>query len=345
MGKIIKCVRSRFSRNTVAFGCILFLVLGMGGGFLEGKAVAQGKIRFYTSMPTEFATQMVNAFNKKNLGVEAEMFYAPTYTALEKLMTELRAKRVMCDVFLIADPGPFLDLKRKGELLEYKSPEAQYYPKDHQDSDGYWVNGRSIATIFSYNKKIISEKDAPKTWYDLTDPKWKGKIGILDARVGGTGYCWYYTLRKKFGTDYWKKLAKNKPKLFRGHGQQMDKMLTGELPITEQLGYYVRTNIVKKGANISAVYAPPTPITMAPIAIIKRGPNNAGAKIFLDWWLSLKGQTLLQELNGCYSVRKGVPALSGKPAYDKLEKIEYDWEEYNKVRQDLIDEFSDIFGL
>ncbi|MBW1962620.1 MAG: extracellular solute-binding protein [Deltaproteobacteria bacterium] len=335
----------RHFKSFFALMAALFLIAGLSIQIPSAQAAGEGKVRFYTSMPTEFAAQMINVFNQKKMGVEAELFYAPTYTTLEKLMTELRANRVMCDVLLIADPGPFLDLKKKGELLEYKSPEAQYYPKDHQDKDGYWVNGRSIATNFAYNKNIISEADAPKTWWDLTDPKWKGKIGILDVRVGGTGYCWYYTLRKKFGTDYWKKLAKNEPKLFRGHGQQMDKMLTGELPITEQLGYYVRTNIVKKGAPIKGVYASPTPITMAPIAIIKRGPNNEGAKKFVDWWLSLKGQTLLQELNGCYSVRKGVPALSGKPAYDSLETIEYNWEEYNEVRMDLIDEFSEIFGL
>lgn len=323
------------------------LLMGMGVRPDKARAAAGGKIRLYTSMPTEFSQLMCNAFNEKKLGVEAELFYAPTYTTLEKVMTELRANRVEVDLMLIADPGPYLDLKAKGELLQYKSPEAKYYPKDNQDPDGYWVNGRSVATMISYNTRVVSEKDAPQTWDDLADPKWKGKLGILDVRVGGTGYNWYYTLRKSpsHGIEWWKKLAKIKPPLFRGHGQIMDKMLTGELPVTEQLCYYVRSYIVQKNAPIKAVYPHPTPMTITPIAIIKRGRNPEGAKVFFDWWLSLEGQTLLQELNGCYSVREGVPALSGKPPYKELKTIEYDWKDYNAVRQELMDEFAEIFGL
>jgi len=312
----------------------------------RAKAAVSGQVTIYSSMPSRYLTKMADAYNQLKTGVTLEPFYAPTYQAYERLRAELQASRLGADLFLVADPGPFLELKNLGALLHYESDVYDHYSSKFKDADFTWINGRSIATIFAYNHDMLSANEAPSNWEEFVDPKWAGKQGIIDMRVGGTAYNWYYTTRQVIGVDWWRRLAKNKPQLHRGHGALMDKMVSSQVPITEQLDYYVFTNVRDKKAPVTAVY--PTeviPVTMAPLAILKDGPNVEGAKAVFDWWLSKDGQSKLQDINGIYSVRDDVEPLSGKPPFESLKTIEIDLADYSKSREKLQKEYIKIFGL
>jgi iron(III) transport system substrate-binding protein len=333
-----------------------FLKVGLSAGValglfsIGGKALAKGsgKVTLYTSMPSKYSNAAVKVFNELKTGVNVDLFYAPTYQVLQRVEAEMSADRLIADLMLIADPGPYLSMKKRNELLDYVTPHIDMYPDGQKDEDGLWVNGRTIATIFAYNHNIISASDAPKTWQDFADPKWAGKLGGLDVRVGGTGYSWYYITRNHpdLGVRWWKELAKTKMVLTRGHGALMDRMVSGELPITEQLDYYVWTKVTKNKAPVTPVY--PTeiiPITMAPISILRRGPNNEGAKVFFDWWLSKEGQETIADINGIYSPRSDVAPLPGKPPFESLKTMKIDLQDYSDAREALQKEYAEIFNL
>lgn len=310
-----------------------------------GYAHAQGAgtVTIYSSMPSEFLDLMARKFNSLNKGVTLQTFFAPTYQAYERVNAELSANRLNADLVLLADPGPFLELKARNELLSYDSEVYKHYPAGHFDKDHTWVNGRSIATMITVHKDVA---DPPKTWTDFADKRWKGKTGMIDVRVGGTAYNWYYTLRQIYPKSYWQDVAALNPVLQRGHGQLMDQLVTKQLEITEQLCYYAYSSIKERQAPIVPIYpADIIPLTMAPIGILKRAPNVEAAKIVFDWWLSKEGQEYLQETNGVYSVRDDVAPLEGKPSYAKLKTIEYDLDEYSAKREEYQAEFIEIFDL
>lgn len=306
-------------------------------------AQASGTVTIYSSMPSEFLDLMAQKFNSLDKGVTLQTFFAPTYQAYERVNAELTANRLGCDLVLLADPGPFLELKSRGELLSYDSDVYNHYPAGHFDPDQTWVNGRSIATMIAAHKDV---EDVPSAWTDFADERWKGRAGMIDVRVGGTGYNWYYTLRQLYPADYWAEVAALDPVLQRGHGQLMDQLVTKQLDITEQLGYYAYSSIKERQAPIVPIYPSDIiPITMAPISILKRAPNVEAAKVVFDWWLSKEGQEYLQESNGVYSVRDDVAVLEGKPRYSELKTIEIDLEEYSAKRDEYQSEFIEIFGL
>lgn len=306
-------------------------------------AQAAGSVTMYSSMPSEFLDLMAQKFNSLNNGVTLQTFFAPTYQAYERVNAELAANRLNGDLVLLADPGPFLELKARGELLNYESEVYDHYPAGHFDKDHTWVNGRSIATMITVHKDV---ENAPKTWLDFADKRWAGKTGMIDVRVGGTAYNWYYTLRQIHPKDYWTEVAALKPVLQRGHGQLMDQLVTKQLDITEQLCYYAYSSIKDRQAPIVPIYPTDiTPLTMAPIGILKRAPNVEAAKVVFDWWLSQEGQEYLQETNGVYSVRDDVKPLEGKPRYADLKTIEYDLDEYSAKREEYQAEFIETFEL
>ena len=306
-------------------------------------AQASGTVTIYSSMPSEFLDLMAQKFNSLNNGVTLQTFFAPTYQAYERVNAELAADRLGADLVLLADPGPFLELKAKDELLSYDSEVYGHYPAGHFDADRTWINGRSIATMITVHQDV---ENPPVNWQDFADKRWEGKTGMIDVRVGGTAYNWYYTLRQLYPKDYWAEVAALKPILQRGHGQLMDQLVTKQLDITEQLCYYAYSSVKERQAPIVPVYPSDiVPLTMAPIGILKRAPNVEAAKVVFDWWLSKEGQEYLQETNGMYSVRDDVAPLEGKPRYADLKTIEYDLEEYSARREEYQAEFIEIFDL
>lgn len=306
-------------------------------------ATASGTVTIYASMPSEFLDLMAEKFNALGNGITLQTFYAPTYQAYQRVNAELTAGRLNADLMLLADPGPFQELKGRGELLAYESEVYDHYPKGYFDPDHTWVDGRSIATMFAVQDQI---KDPPRNWEDFIDKRWANKIGMIDVRVGGTSYNWYYTIRQKYPKEWWSELAALNPIMQRGHGQLMDQLITRQLDMSEQLGYYVYTMKKEKNAPIIGTYPEDiVPITMAPIAILKGGPNVEAAKVVFDWWLSKEGQEYLQQSNGVYSVRDDVDPLEGKPRYSELKTMEYDLEDYTRRRQEYQNEFIEIFDL
>ena len=314
------------------------------------KALAKGsgRVTLYTSMPSKYCSVVVKVFNELNTGVHVDFFYSTTYQVLQRVVAETSADRLIADLMLIADAGPYLDMKKRGDLLDYVTPHIDMYPPGQRDADGLWVNGRTIATIFAYSQREIAAGDAPKNWLEFADAKWTNMLGSIDVRQGGTGYSWYYTTRSHpdLGTRWWKKLAKTNLVLSRGHGALMDRMVSGEIPITEQLDYYVWEKVRNKGAPVTPVYPPEVvPISLAPIAILRQGPNNEGAKVFYDWWLSKHGQETIANINGVYSPRADVAPLPGKPPFESLNTMEIDLEDFAKSREALQKEFTQIFNL
>ncbi len=324
--------------------------VALGLSSICGKAATDEsrRVTLYTSMPSKYSNPAVKVFNDLNTGVHVDVFYSTTYQVLQRVIAELTADRLIADIMLIADPGPYLDLKARGELLDYVTPHIDMYPPGQRDVDGLWVNGRTIATIFAFNHRVLSANDAPRSWEEFADADWANMLGAMDVRQGGTAYSWYYSTRNhpELGVRWWKKLAKTNLVLTRGHGALMDRMVSGELPITEQLDYYVWEKVRNKNAPVAAVYpAEVIPISLAPISILRRGPNNEGAKIFYDWWLSKHGQETIAGINGIYSPRSDVTPLPGKPPFDSLNTMDIDLTDFSRSREALQKEFTQIFGL
>lgn len=339
----VRLSRRGVIRSGAALGAVS--LFNIGG---RAQAAASGTVTFFTSMPGQYAEPVINAFNKLDNGVKVEIFYGPTYQVLERLEAELRSGRISADMVMLADPGPYLDFKARGELLDYVSPHVEHYPADQRDTDGLWVNGRTMSNVLAYNTGLISADEAPTSWAEFADSKWAGKTGIIDVRVGGTGYTWYYVTRNHpdLGVNFWKALAAQKPQMARGHGALMDKTSSGELPMTEQLDYSVYSAMTKKNAPVMDVYPSEViPVTLSPIAILKRGPNIEAAKVFYDWWLSKPGQEIVRDANGSYSPRLDVDPLPGKKPFSELSRMDYDLVDFNAQRETLQAEFIEIFQL
>ncbi len=263
---------------------------------IEG-AKKEGQLVYYTGMELEEATIVAREFAKKYPFIKPDLFRSSGEKVLTKLLTEYRAKTFRADIFQ-ASVIQLMQFKNEGFLQKYISPESYVYPEGFKDPEGYWNSFYLLPYVIAYNTNLIPSHEAPKSYEDLLDPRWKGKIG-LEAEQ----YQWFFHLLKimgkEKGMDFMGKLAGQNLDLRRGHSLILQLVVAGEIPIAVVL-YANQVEFLKrgKGAPIEWVrFKGPTITAFNAISITAKAPHPNAAKLFVDFTLSKEGQQILTRFN------------------------------------------------
>ena len=219
---------------------------------LVAAAKREGRLTLYTATPVDDVNEVIAAFTKK-YGISVTLWRGSSEDVLRRALTEIKAGRH--DVDVIETNGPELEALHREKILQaIDSPvTAEIFPPavpSHRE----WVGSRLNIITASYNTELVAQKDVPKSWNDLLDPKWNNKIGIESE-----AYDWLATVVESFpskdeGLAFFRKLAAtNHPTLHKGHPQLANMTASGELPITLQVYLYRVHQMEKEGAPIKAL--------------------------------------------------------------------------------------------
>ena len=178
----------------VVVAMLAMVAAGCGGGDKKPAAPAKadatkisGKLMIYTSIYPDIIEGVKPAIKKAFPDLDVQWFQAGTEKVITKLTGEIEAKKVQADVLLVADPAYYLTLKDKGLLMKYDSPMRKDIT-GNKDTEGFWTGVRINAIVMAYNTKKVKPEEAPKTWQELLDPKWKGRIAMPNPLLSGTAY-------------------------------------------------------------------------------------------------------------------------------------------------------------
>lgn len=325
----------KYSKIVVLLVVVMMLLTtvlaGCGGKAAKTeKAGDKGKLMIYTSIYPDIIQSVKPALKKAFPGVEIEWFQAGTEKVMAKVAGEIEAKKIQADLLMVADPSYYLTLQNKKLLLKYDAPNRKDV-KLNKDKEGYWTGVRVSNMIIAYNTQKVKAADAPKSFKDLLDPKWKGKIAMPSPLLSGTAYVTAGVLSEKYGWKYFEDLKANGLKVESGNSAVQNKLIQGEYEAV----IILEENILKmaaKGEPVKVVYPEDgTIIIPSPVAIFNTSKNQELAKKVLNWWLSKEGQQAIVK-GWMHSVRddvnppKGAPALktfadkAAKPDWTKLSK-------------------------
>ncbi len=330
-------------RRLLAF-CVTLLLPWMavaqdtpfGPADLVEKARAEGRITFYTVNFTETEQAWIAAFNKRFPFVRVDLIRAPGGQLITRIRSEAAAGKLAADVIDYSDRGHLLGMLDL--FQEYRPPNAaDYDPSAVTDPTRLWPR-TTTGWCIVHNTELV--KDPPKSFRDLTDPKWKGKQ-IAQVIAGGGGPTWNRALfeRQVLGEDYWAKIAANDTQLFPSGAPATDSIVRGEAKVGAQ-----QTNIViprmKEGAPIACVIPPEgVPMTSYGAGIPKGAKNVNAARLFLNWMLSREGQEAFVEGSGGFSALKNGPAPSAldikaiRPWFPRME-------DYTTLQAAWVDEWN-----
>lgn len=280
---------------------------------------------------------------KKKFGFELEAMSMSGSEIRAKIRTERSAGLFMVDVYASGITGVFDILKPIGAadplepaliLPEILDPNLWFGGKlpfgDEEHIAFYW-GGYPIPSI-AINTSIIKEGEI-KSYYDLLDPKWRGKIVLNDPMVGsGQAFLSFTAMlhNKIVDQDFFNQLVKNQQiTMLRDQQLQINWLATGKFPVAfwasagrfeeyQKAGAPIAWLITKEGVYLSD--------GGAGTALMNKAPHPNAAIIFLNWLLSKEGQLVIQNATGKHSMRIDIPSDQIDPSHARQPGIKYLWD-------------------
>jgi iron(III) transport system substrate-binding protein len=332
----------------IARSFALILLLASGAVAQTGDAVdavaakKEGKVVWYTSTPFETANKITRLFESET-GIRVEMFRSGGSAILRRFLQEHQAGRIAVDVLTTSDPAASADLARKGIFLPFKPENFDKLPAEAKEPSGAYVAQRlNMMTIFVREDKIPAA-DAPKTWSDLVDPKYKGRMVTTDPSYTALGLMTVATLSRAFGWDYYKKLRANETMIVQGNQQVSDMLKRGERLIAAGGLDSYAADERKQGHPIATIYPSEGALIIpSPTAVVKGSPNPNAAKLFATFMLTEKVQRLFPE-DGGYAARIDIPPPAGSPKLADVKAMALDYDQIEKDAARVKRQFNEIF--
>src|ERR1700716_3588418 len=174
-------------------------------------AKKEGQVIYYTSTDLPVAEKLAKAFEAKYSGITVRVERTGAERVFQRIGQEYSSNIHAVDVVNSSDAAHFIVWKRDGILAPYVPEDvAKFYPAEHRDIDGQFASWRIWLSIIAYNTNLVRPEEAPKSFADLLDPKWKGKIVKAHPRYSGTIMTATFVLTRDLGWSYLEKLAQQK---------------------------------------------------------------------------------------------------------------------------------------
>jgi len=274
-------------------------------------AKKEGKVVWYTTLIVNQAIRpLKEAFEKAYPGIELQYARADEAPTAAKILAEAQAGRVQADIF--DGISNMVPLKRAGLVAPHGSPSAGKIPSDLKDQDGYWI--AILLYVFSpgINTTLVAKEQAPKTYQDLLEPRWRGKMawnpGSIAGAIGFVGAT-LMSMGDARGMDYLKALSGQRIVNIEASSRAiLDQVIAGEYPMGLMMFNHHTVISAQKGAPSDWIRMEPVPVALDAVAILKDAPHPNAARLLVDFLTSEDGQRVLQKADYLPSM-PSVPAM------------------------------------
>ncbi len=265
---------------------------------LEAGAKKEGKLTVYSTLIVNQALQpLVEAFVKKYPYIKTEYSRADAAKMVAKVLAEQRANALVGDV--METGGATVPLLKANALLPFYSPIFEEIPKEYVGKGGYFAISRLSYMGGAYNTKLVQPGSEPKTYEDLLDPKWKGKLAWNTQDESGAILMITNMLDTwgKDKTEVWlKKFVDQKPSSVAVSARQLvNIVMAGEYAVGLSIFMHHAVISAQDGAPVAPIPFEPVASTNGSMAIPKGTKNPHGALLFVDFVLGEEGQTIMRD--------------------------------------------------
>jgi len=303
------------------------------------RAKEEKTLVYYSTADIRDGTAMVHAFQKKYPFIEPKLFRLGSTQVVVKVLQEHRGGAHLFDV-ISATSFQFYEIFKEDLFQKYVSPERRAFLDDFKDKEGYWTSVYHNASIIAYNTNLLKQADLPKSYDDLLDLKWKGKM-LMDNRETEWYASMLQVLGREKGQQLMRGLAKQNLSFRPGRTLITQVLASGEAPLAVNNYDHLVQSAKKRGAPVESIPANPVISRVTPIALGRYAPHPNIGKLFVDFSLSEEGQKILRSF-GRSSARKGIEPddlqKKGVKLYVSDISLAKDYARYDK-------EFREIFGL
>lgn len=273
---------------------------------LYSKAMEEGTFVFYTASGEQTERDVLEKF-EKDTGIEGEILRLAPNKLAERILSEQAANRLGGDVIRISDANLIASVVDSGAFQAHKVPSAAKLNDRAVRSKGLFYRCFDRAYAVGYNSKMVPKSEAPESWEDLLDSRWKKKLGIVQVGAGGSTASLTRFQLTKLGEDYLTSYAAQQPRIFDSASGAIDAVARGEISVSP-MTVGNAAGAISEGAPIKLVFPKEGLATYEFfLGMTKSAAHPSAAKVFLNWSMSKAGQEVIAG-QGDYPVMDGISA-------------------------------------
>jgi iron(III) transport system substrate-binding protein len=338
---------ARSSRLVSIGAAVAVLVAGCGGRERSREVIA------YVSADRPFSEPIMLEYERRT-GVRVNVVYDTEETKSTGLANRLLAEknRPQADVFWSNEPVRTLVLKSRDVLQPYQSPSARGIADTFKDRDGYWTGFAARLRVIVYNTARVADADAPRSVFDLAEPRWKGQVAIADPRFGSTSFhvaALYAELGDKRADDYFRKLRANDVKVVDGNSVVRDMVARGDVSVG--LTDTDDVNVAIEAKQPVALVLPDrdgigVPVMPNMVSLVAGAPHSDEGKRLVDYLLSPEVERRLAESDAVQiPLHAGVAGPKNLPAISAFKPMTLDYAKAATRVEDVTTRLAAILGL
>jgi iron(III) transport system substrate-binding protein len=313
---------------------------------LIDAARKEGQVVYYTSTDLPVAEKLAKAFEAKYQGIAVRVERTGAERVFQRIGQEYASSIHAVDVVNSSDAAHFIVWKRDGILAPYVPEDVVKYPTEHRDADGQFASFRVWLSIIAYNTGLVKPEDAPKSFADLLDPKWKGKIVKAHPGYSGTIMTATYQMQRDLGWSYFEQLAKQSIMQVQSSADPPKKLDLGERAVMADGNEYNIFQLKESGRPVEPVYASEgSPLIVGPNGIFKSSPNPNAAKLFQSFCFSREAQQLIIDVGGLRSAHPDTQEKAGRRPLKDIKTMTDDPAAVEKEGEAIKQRYTRIFHV
>jgi iron(III) transport system substrate-binding protein len=310
-------------------------------------AKKEGKVVYYTSVDLPLAEKIAKAFEARYPGVAVRVERTGAERVFQRIGQEYGSRIHAVDVVNSSDAAHFIVWRREGILIPFVPEDVtKFYSAEHKDTEGLFASFRIGLSIIAYNTNLVKTEEAPKSFADLLDPKWSGKMVKAHPGYSGTIMTATFQLQRDLGWGYLEKLAQQKVMQLQSASDPPKKLALGERAVQADGNEYNIFQIKEGGGPVEPIYATEgTPLVIGPNAVFKNAPNPNAARLFQCFCFSAECQQLISDVGGQRSVHPQVKEKAGRRPFKDIKTMKEDPAGVEKTAEEIKARYSRLFKV
>ena len=312
---------------------------------MVAAAEKEGKVVWYTAVDVKVAEGVAKAFKAQYPKIEVDVERSGSERVLQRINQEYQSNIKNVDVVNSSDASHFLSWKQQGWLAKHTPPDAAKFAAQYRDPEGTYFTWRATLDCMAYNTNLVKEADAPKSYAELLDPKWKGKLVKAHPSYSGTSLTGTYALTKVLGWDYFEKLSKTGIQQLQSTTAPPKTIASGERAVMVDGNEYNIFIEMDAKSPVKPIYAREgTPFVSSPTAVFTDAPHPNAARLFQNFLYTAKTQQLLVDVGGQRSVHPDVKEPANRTPLKDIKVLPDDAQGMLPQINEIKKKYTAIFG-
>ena len=310
-------------------------------------AKKEAKVVVYSAMDLPVGEKLGKAFEAQYPGIQVQIERSGSERLFQRIDQEFSSGIRAADVVNSSDASHFITWKKNGWLAPFVTEDiAQHFLPEYRDPEGMSATTRIYLSSIAYNTNLVKPDDAPKSFADLLDPKWAGKMVKGHPAYSGTIMTTTFQLVRELGWDYYEKLSKQRVMQVQSSTDPPKKLALGERAIMADGNEYNVVLLKEAGQPVGPVYPTEgTPTVSGPTGIFATAPHPKAARLFQAWLHTRETQQFFVDFTAQYSVHAQVQSKPGRRKISDIKLMKEDPAGVEKMAEEIKTRYARLFRV